>query len=160
MNKRRLFLASILASGLAFGAMAHADGKSCGKHGKAGGERSAQFMEKRMDRMAEKLGLSDDQKVQMKAIMASQADQRTARQALQAEMKALDPTADDYEAKLNQYAVKKAEMTRQSTVSRGLKRQQMAAILTPEQRAKMEEMRGKRGKGGHRGKHHGNDADK
>ena len=163
MNARRLFLSSLLVSGLAFSSIATADqgGKMCKKYGKMNGANSAEYMEKRLDRMSAKLSLSDDQKQQVKAVMESKAVTRNAlkerKQAIREEMKSLDPTAADYETKLRQVAAKKAALTEEATIARGMGRQQMAGILTAEQRAKMKEMherKGKRwGKGGHGGHH-------
>lgn len=155
MNKKRLFLSSLLAGTLTISTLAMA-----GSHGKCGrdssGERSAECMQKRLDRMSEKLDLTADQKAQMKVVMEGKVNKSTERKALRDAFKKLDPTSASYEADLKALAAKKAVFTQESTISRGLKRQKIANILTPEQRTKMEEMRGK---GGHRGhhKHRGSD---
>lgn len=151
MNKRRIFLSTLLAGSLAVSTMALAgSGEFCEKGAK--GDKT-EYMQKRLDRMSEKLGLSDDQKAQMKAVMENKTDFKTQKEALRAEFKALDPTAATYEADLKTLAAKKAALVEQSTIERGMKRQQVAGILTAEQRTQMEEMKAKRGKRGHRRGH-------
>ena len=151
MNTRRIFLSSLLVGTLAIGTVAMA-----GPHGKFGGgdnaERSAKFMEKRLDRMSEKLDLTAEQKTQMKAVMEGRDNKLAERKALREAFQKLDPTSASYEADLKALAAKKAAMSEEATISRGLKRQKVAEILTPEQLTKMEEMKAKRGgKRGHRG---------
>jgi len=98
--------------------------------------------------MSSKLGLSETQKTQMQSLMQNQRNLmkplRNEKQGLRKEMKALDPTAADYPAKLADIANRKAELVRQMTMARGNKRQQMAQILTPEQRAMKQQMREQR----------------
>lgn len=173
MNKRRLFLSSILAGGLAISAVTFAGpgGKLCGKGGNFDSAKSAEFMQKRLDRMGEKLSLTDDQKAKLKAVFESRATnaqaQREKMQAVRTGMQALDPSATDYEQKLKELAAQKAALMEQRMVNRGMQKQQISTILTEEQRTKMKEMRGKRGgkgwhkrgghrghKGGHRGGHY------
>lgn len=156
MNKRQLFLSSLLASTLAVSTLAFAgpNGDYCGKHGKGTADKTA-FMEKRLDRMSEKLELTADQKAKMKAVMESKPDFKTQKEALRKEFKALDPTSASYETELKALAVKKAALVEQSTIARGMKRKQVAGILTAEQRKKMEEMKGKHHKRGHHRGHGG-----
>ncbi len=159
MNTKRLFLTSLLASTMVIGTAAYASpdgGKWKGKHG---GKPTAEMMQKRLDKMAEKIGLSDGQKQQVKALFESKKSEREAKRAeykaLQEQMSQLDPTASDYDAKLASIANTKAELSRQKTIEKGEMRKQMALILTPEQQVKMKEMR----KGGKRhgfGKRSGN----
>lgn len=157
-NSRRKFIGSglligsMLAGSLVFGSMAYA-GPHCGgfggKHGGHGkfSQRfdNPEFMQKRLDRMSVKLGLSDTQKDQIKTLMETHTNTvkplRNEKKAIRDEMKNLDPTSTDYAKKLADIANRKAELVRQLTVARGSKRQQMAQILTPEQRAKKQEMR-------------------
>lgn len=149
MNKRRLFLASTLIGAMSLGSYAMAGGHGgCSKHGKKGGEYSEQRMEKKMDRMTEKLGLSAEQSEQMKAAMKSKHETmkgfREQKKALQVSMRDLDPTATDFDAQLETLANQKAELTRQMTIAKGKQRQIMASILTPEQRETMKKMRAER----------------
>lgn len=161
MNTKRLFITSVLASTLAIGTAAYASpggGKSCGGKygGKHSGKPTAEMMQKRFDRMAGKLELNDAQKQQLKALFdnkqTSRESQKTERDALREQMSQLDPTASDYDQKLAEYANTKSELVRQKTIEKGDMRKQMAQILTPEQRAKMKEMRESR-KGGFRRGH-------
>lgn len=152
-NKRRLFLGSAIAGALALGSIAYA-GPNCkhggkhGKHGKYSQEQKAEYMQKRMERMSSKLGLSETQKTQVQSLMQNQRNLmkplRDEKRGLRKEMKALDPTAADYPAKLAGIANREAELVRQMTIAKGNKRQQMAQILTPEQRAMKQQMRDKR----------------
>lgn len=155
-NTKRLFIGSMLAGSLALGSLAYAgphcgEGKHAGKQGGHGkhGQRfdrsNPEFMQKRLDRMSSKLGLSDEQKTQFKTLVETQENLvkplRDEKKALRIEMKNLDPASTDYAKKLADIANRKAELVRQLTIARGNKRQQMAQILTPEQRAKKQEMR-------------------
>ncbi len=159
-NKRRLFIGSLLAGALAITTAAHA-GPHCkkgGKHGKWNSEDKAAYMEKRFNRMASKLELTEEQKTGMKSLMQNHMNAmkplRDEKRAIRQEMVNLDPKADDYSAKLADIANRKAEISRQMTIARGNKRQQMAQLLTPEQLAKKQEMRQRKGK--RRGmRHHG-----
>jgi len=159
-NRRRLFIGSMLAGALAVTTAAYA-GPHCkkgGKHGKWSAEDKAAFMEKRMERMASKLELTDEQKEGMKSLMENHRNAmkplHDEKRAIRQEMMNLDPKADDYAAKLADIANRKAEISRQITIARGEKRQKMAQLLTPEQLAKKQEMRAEHGK--RRGmRHHG-----
>ena len=116
-------------------------------------------MEKRMNRIAKKLGLTDAQKTQMQALKTNSKNEikplRDEMKSLRKEMRSLDPKALDYSAKLADVANRKAELSRQMTIIKGSQRQQMANILSAEQLATMNKMRDSR-KGGKRGgkRHH------
>lgn len=126
-------------------------GKGHGKHGKRGGRKGGERM---MKRLVEKLALTEEQQAQLKAL---QEEQKTTREAMREEMKsfreemkALDTSSTDYNEKVAILADKKASMDRQKFIQRSEARQKFDAILTEEQRAKMQEMKEKRGgkKGG------------
>jgi Spy/CpxP family protein refolding chaperone len=162
MNKRSLLIGTALAGILSLGSIAYA-GPSCkhggGKHGEYSAEKKAEYMQKRLDRMSAKLGLSETQKTQVQALMQNHRNTmkplRDEKRALRQEMKNLDPAATDYAEKLAGVANRKGALESQITLAKGNKRQQMAQILTPEQRAKMQEMRAKhKGMRGHK-RHHG-----
>jgi len=112
------------------------------------GEMSEKRIQKRLDRMAEKLNLSDAQKTQVQALKQNSRNEikplRNEQRALRKEIRQLDPNASDYSAKLADAANRQAELTRQMIIAKGNKRQQMSTILTPEQLAKKKEMRAKR----------------
>lgn len=162
MNTKRLFLTSVLASTLMVGTAAYASPEG-GRHfgGKYDGKPSAEMIQKRLDRMAEKLGLSDVQKQQVKVLRDNKRNNmeslREQGKTLHEQMAQLDPNASDYDQKLAEIANTRAELVRSRTIAKGETRKQMAQILTPEQQAKMKEMRKNR-KGGFRrglGKRHG-----
>ena len=156
-NRRRLFLGSAIAGALALGTIAYA-GPMCkhggGKHGEYSAEKKVEYMQKRMERMSSKLGLTDNQKTQVQTLIQNHRNTmkplRNEKRALRQEMKNLDPAATDYSAKLADVANRKAELVSQITLANGNKRQKMAQILTPEQRTKMQEMRANR-----KSRHHG-----
>ena len=156
MNTKRRFLIALLTSTLAVGTIPQAvpGGQFGGKHG---GERSAEHMQKRLDHMAQELGLSDAQKQQVKALFENKRNnmkpQHEERKALHERMAQLDPTASDYDQKLAEIANTKSELSRQRTISKGQTRKQMAQILTPEQQVKLKELRKNRKGGGKRRGH-------
>ncbi len=170
--KTRTLLATTIATTTIAGLMTFASiaqaGPNCGGKGNKGGHAKhsqmsdtdrAAHMEKRLTRMAAKLGLSDEQKTQVQALKLNSRNDikplRDEQRALRKEIRQLDPNATDYAAKLADAANRQAELTRQMIVAKGTKRQEMASILTPEQLAKHKEMRASR-KGGKRGgkRHH------
>ena len=175
MKTRTLLTTTIATSAIAglltFASVANA-GPNCGgknhnkgghaKYGQMSDATKAERMQKRLDRMATKLGLSDEQKTKVQALKQNSRNEikplRNEQRALRKEIRQLDPSATDYAAKLADAANRQAELTRQMTIAKGTKRQQMANILTPEQLAKKKEMRANRkdgfGKRMHR-KHHG-----
>lgn len=161
INKRNFLIGSAVAGIVALSSIAYA-GPSCkhggGKHGEYSAEQKAEYMQKRLDRMATKLGLSETQKTQVQALMQNHRNTmkplRDEKRALREEMKALDPVATDYADKLAGIANRKGELESQITIANGNKRQQMAQILTPEQQSKMKEMRMSRKGKRHHGKRH------
>lgn len=147
--KRRIFLNTLLAGtiGLAsISSIAYADHRGFGGKHFAGD--SVEFVKKRLDRLTTKLELSEDQKVQMQVVLESQISimkpLREQKRALRESLRNLDPTANTYDEELARLAFEKSELTRQMVLARGQKRKNMAAILTPEQQAKMKQLREKR----------------
>jgi len=165
-----VFATTAITGLLTFTSVANA-GPNCGgkgghaKHGQKYGQMSdaqkTERMQKRLDRMAAKLDLSDEQKAQVRALKQNSRNDikplRNEQRALRKEIRQLDSNANDYAAKLADAANRQAELTRQMIIAKGNKRQQMTSILTPEQLAKKKEMRSNRKarfqKGMHR-KHH------
>ena len=152
MKTQTLIVTTVLAGLLTLGGIAQADSyKGKDKHAKYGqmseAERTA-HKQKRLDRMAEKLGLSNEQKTQIQALKQNNHNEikplRNEQRVLRQEIRQLDPNASDYAAKLADAANRGAELKRQMIIAKGNKRKQMAAILTPEQLAKMKEMKSKR----------------
>jgi len=151
--KTKTILATTLISGLlAVGTIAHAGPgsghKGHGKYSQMTEEQKSERMEKRLNRMAKKLGLSEDQKTQLRTLKQNRSNEykplRNEKRAISQEIRELDPNASDYAAKLADAANRQAEITRQMIIAKGNQRQQMAAILTPEQLAKKNEMHSKR----------------
>lgn len=152
--KTRTLLATTLISGLlAVGTIANAGPGfghkgGYGKYSQMTEAEKSEHMEKRLNRMAKKLGLSDEQKTQMRALKQNRRNEirplRNEQRAIRKEIRQLDPNASDYAAKLADAANRQAEITRQMIIAKGNQRQQMATILTPEQLAKKKEMRANR----------------
>lgn len=153
----KIFLAIAVASLFTLTNIAHA-GPHCG--GKYEGKRysidrgdSTQYIQKKLNRMSSKLGLSEDQKQQVQTLMQNHRNLikplRIEKRGLRKEMRTLDPSSTDYDSKLADIANRKAEIVRQMTIARGNKRQQMSQILTLEQQEKRKEIRAKRMKRRH-----------
>ena len=174
--KRRTLLTTALTTTAMAGLLTFANiasaGPNCGgkgfnkggqaKHGQMSDADRSERMEKRLNRMATKLGLSDEQKTKVQALRQNSRNEmkplRDQQRDLRQKISELDPKDPKYTENLAELANLKAELTRQMTVAKGTKHQQMANILTPEQLAKKKEMRANR-KGGfnkrkHR-RHHG-----
>lgn len=156
MKTQKLLVATVIAGFLTLTTAAQAEKHygHKGKHAKysqMSDEAKAEHRQKRMDKMAAELGLSDSQKTQLQTLKQNARNEmkplRDEKRALRKEMRQLDPNASDYSAKLADIANRKAELSRQMVILKGNKRQQMASILTPEQLAKKKQMRGK-----HKGK--------
>lgn len=153
MKTKILLASTLLTSLIAFSSVSHADseyGNKGGhaKHSQMTEAKKSERMEKRLNRMATKLGLSDDQKTQLRALKQNRRNEikplRDEQRAIRKEIRQLNPNASDYEAKLAGAANRQAEITRQMIITKGSQRQQMAAILTPEQLAKKKAMQAKR----------------
>ena len=157
---KSLFLSSMVAGALAMGTMAHA-GPMCkhgGKHAGKGGMDKSEFMQKRIERMSTKLGLSDTQKTQVQKLIQNHRNAmkplRDEKRALRTEMMNLDVTAVDYDSKVEGIANRESAVVRQITIARGHKRKQMAGILTAEQQATKKAMHANRkARHGHKRKH-------
>ncbi|MGB0867243.1 MAG: Spy/CpxP family protein refolding chaperone, partial [Granulosicoccaceae bacterium] len=101
--KKTLLIAGALATTLLVGGVAIAGGKDCGERGHRANW-SAEKGEKRMDRLASKLELTDEQKTQVKSIMQANREQRQKqfqqnREALQAELSSVltDEQMEEFE---------------------------------------------------------------
>jgi len=112
-----------------------------------------------MERMADSLNLTEQQRQQFKQI---HRDGRNAGMAIHDAMQdnrdammKLDPGAKNYSAQVAQLATEKAELVKQMTIHRGEQRSKVYAMLTPEQRSKAAEMKKHFRKGGKEGFRHG-----
>jgi len=101
-----------------------------------------------LDRMAKKLDLTDDQQSQIEAITADAKSQMNdLRQEMQANRKALRELTQQSlldEAEVRNVADTQGDLKADMIVLRAQRHAKIAAILTEDQRAQLEEMRGKR----------------
>ncbi|MDT8377046.1 MAG: Spy/CpxP family protein refolding chaperone [Mariprofundaceae bacterium] len=126
--------------GISTGAMAFDGG--C----KRGDRHSGANMEQRIDKMKERLNLTDQQAKKIKGILEARkdskhrSDRREARRALMQ----LDPSAPDYMNQVEKLAHRQAKAMTQKIEADARIRKDIHAILTPEQREKARAMHEKR----------------
>ena len=115
-------------------------------------------MARHMEMMVTVLDLSDEQKVQLETLMTQQRqDKQQLREKMRASRDALREVeaAETFnEADFLAKAIKQAEVKTEMMAERAEMKQQIYALLTPEQQEKadkLSEMRGHRGKGRHGG---------
>lgn|GEM_PF-4610488 len=98
-----------------------------------------------MQRMADELGLSSEQRQQLKQIMQGGRNEGEAlRNALRQNheaLRALDPAAADYRKQSERLAGESGELARKMALHHAEQRAKVHAILTPEQRVKERNMR-------------------
>lgn len=98
-----------------------------------------------MQHMLAGVDATDAQRAQIKSILESNRESMktswTQRAAAKRALGKLDPMASNYESEVSRLADQLAEATRQSTLERAAIRSQVAAVLTPEQRATMQAKR-------------------
>lgn len=140
MQMNRTWIAAGLLVVTAFAVPAYA---SCQQGGACGGPEGKQQM--MQQRMADELNLSDTQKAQFKKV---HEDARPTMQAMRETMRAnrdamrkLDPAASDYTAQVDKLAAEKGALVEGMMKEHGRLQAEIAAILTPEQRAKHAELR-------------------
>ncbi|GAV20782.1 periplasmic protein CpxP [Mariprofundus micogutta] len=106
----------------------------------------------RMERMADELNLTDQQRQQFKQIHRDNRGAgmiiRDAMQDNRDAMQKLDPGAKGYSKQVAKLADEKADLVKQMTVHRAEVRAEIHAILTPEQRTKAAELKKNFRKGG------------
>ena len=112
-----------------------------------------------MERMADSLNLTEQQRQQFKQI---HRDGRNAGMAIHDAMQdnrdammKLDPGAKNYSAQVAKLAAEKGELVKQMTIHYADQRRKVYAMLTPEQRSKAAEMKKHFRKGGKAGFRHG-----
>ncbi|NVK40577.1 MAG: Spy/CpxP family protein refolding chaperone [Oceanospirillaceae bacterium] len=126
--------------------------------------------EKRMQRMAEELGLSDEQRSQMQALMEQEHGQRTERGSGREtfrKLRNLDPSAADYQQQLDELVKQAQDQVGERIRARAAHRAAVAEILTDEQEQKLKDWKAERregwkehhGKGDHHGGRHHGDCD-
>jgi Spy/CpxP family protein refolding chaperone len=158
MRKPMMIVLTTLAlAGTASGlAMAHGKGDD-------NGERQQRHQEKRFEHMSEELGLSDEQRAQVKELMANSAERKASRDEkrdLQRQIRELDTTAADYNQRLDGLIEQAQQQLGEQIRERQARHQAMQEILTDEQEKKLAEMTKKRmDRMDHHG-HHGGEHDK
>lgn len=157
MNTRTLLTTAltttVIAGFLSFTSIAQA-GQNCSdkgahaKYSEASKATKAERIQNHPNKMASKLGLNDEQKIQLQTLKKDTRDKikslRHEKCALRQEIRQLDPSASEYTEKLADVANRQAELTRQMIIAKGNKRQQITLILTPEQLVKKAQLRAKR----------------
>ena len=102
-----------------------------------------------VDRMAEKLNLTDDQRTQIEAIMEESiqqmSDQRDRMQDNREQLRELIQQSPLNEAEVRKVADAQGDLKADMIVLRAQKRAKINTVLTDDQRAQLEERRGKRG---------------
>ncbi|WP_286240914.1 Spy/CpxP family protein refolding chaperone [Neptuniibacter halophilus] len=102
-------------------------------------------MQRKLDRMSERLNLSEEQEAQLRSHMAGGKDQmkaqRESRREIQRQLMQLDPGAADYQDQLSQLVLKAQKQTEAMILARAEQKEKLHQILTPEQEAKFAEMR-------------------
>jgi len=137
-------------------------------HGKGDSGWCRHDPQERIERMTEQLGLSDEQRGQMQALMEKEREQRPERgegREIYQKLRDLDPEAADYQQKLDDLVSQAQQQLGERIRARAAHRAAVAEILTDEQEQKLkdwqQEHRGDwkdhHGKDGQRGmdEHHG-----
>lgn len=116
-----------------------------GKHGEPSEGNRAERREHRQDRMAKRLGLSEDQQAQLKQIREAKREQFKAnRETLKANreaMKAVVDAKDFDEAAARKIAQEHAQLKADMMVQGAKTRHQMRQVLTEEQQQKWDDMK-------------------
>jgi Spy/CpxP family protein refolding chaperone len=130
-------------------------------HEKGDGERQQRHQEKRLERMSEQLGLSDEQRAKMQELMAAPTDRkanRDERRDLHRQIRELDTSASDYNERLDALIVQAQQQLAERIRAMQAKRLAMQEILTEEQENKLAEITHERmekmEKRGHHGERH------
>jgi len=120
------------------------------------GDRQEKRMEKRLERMADKLELTDDQQAAIKALWEKQEkpekSEKPRRPAMPGEgLRSLDPNAEDYAEQVQKHIEQAQERIAQRMQAQAEYKAALYDILTPEQEETLEKMRDRfedrRGKG-------------
>lgn len=147
MNRGVRALTVLLVVMFAAVSLAHADDNRRGFDGKGWQQSDGQHA-KRIDRMAERLGLSDAQKKEVEAVFTSSRDKmredRKRMRDLRQQMHALDPSDHNYMKDVSKLARRTSALMEAQIIERARTRQAVHQILTPEQRAKAKKLREER----------------
>ncbi|MCK5826746.1 MAG: Spy/CpxP family protein refolding chaperone [Desulfuromusa sp.] len=151
-----LLLSVLLVAGTAFAWPGGHGKKSCdGSYGQRGQgmtqEQHQERMGKRLEKMGVVLDLTDQQQKQLKGLLDQQwqnrQSMRTKMQASQEDLRADRQGQEFNEAEFRAKAQKHADLQTEMMVQRVKTRQQVLAVLTPEQQQKAEKLRGMGGDG-------------
>lgn len=122
--------------------------RSKGAH--KGGHQGHKNASHRIDRMADKLDLTDEQKSEIQLIMDGN---REAKESMREQMtenrqslRALDTASADYDANVKAIAATLASLEEEKLISRSNARRDIEAVLTTEQKAEMAKMSDNKGK--------------
>lgn len=139
-----LVIPTIIAAGLLTVGTVSADVDRYGKDKRDCGERQY----KKMEHLAEKLDMTNEQEAQLEQILKSAKEERKAnktnRRRMHLEMMSINPDDPDYRASVEQHAETAAEHMKANILKNAEVRQQVYAILTDEQKQKMQRMKEKR----------------
>jgi len=163
--KKTVLISAIVAT-LGLGTLAtnsFADGYEGKKCGGKGLRSMMHYGHSIADRLEEPLQLTKEQVTKIDEITDAQykqmRDSKREKRDLYGAIAELDPTSPDYDAEVDKLAQQAGERVEQMIQSRAEVRQQIAAVLTPEQQEKMKTLKSemKEKWEGHRRGHHGND---
>ncbi|MEZ5498498.1 MAG: Spy/CpxP family protein refolding chaperone [Steroidobacteraceae bacterium] len=144
--KRKLVIGAVAA--LAIGALTVGFAREHGPGGHGGGDffgGPGMFGPQMLERLGDKLELSDEQKTSIRGLMDSaRPNMEQMRDALRNNMQRLHDTAPDspdYNAVVASVSGEAAELARRFVTDSSQLRAQVWAVLTPEQRAKAQQLR-------------------
>ena len=126
----------------------YGDGPGCERGGHhMGAEHGSGERGGNVDRMAKKLNLTDDQRTQIEAIVEASkqqmSDQRDKVQANREQLKELTQQSPLNEAEVRRVADAQGDLKADMIVLRAQQRAKINAVLTNDQRAQLEDVRGK-----------------
>lgn len=147
---KTILIPLISVSLLGIATASYADRGGCDYRGGAKGAYGQKFDAKggpdkgmRMERLAQKLGLTDTQKDKVSVIFETSRDEHQAlRDSMQNNRKALHQAmGSDNAASVRSLAEQKGDLVTEMTVLRANKRSQIMAVLTPEQQEAFAQMK-------------------
>ena len=148
MKTRTLLLSTLIAGTVGFSSIAVANSYEQQGHESSYGKQARgmhnKSPEQKIERMAQRLGLSATQKQQFSNLMqskqANMAGLRSQIRKLRQSVRQLDPSTTNYTVQLTNLANQSANLARQMTLAKGQNQQQIFNLLTAEQRTKMRAM--------------------
>lgn len=163
--KKQIIIPALLIGALVTGGATLATAKpwgngpgNCGVKGQEmTAEQHEERMEHRIEMMSEILDLSEEQEQQIEALLQAQFEQKSTQReqmrAGQQELRDKMQATDFNEAEFRALAEQQAKLKIDLMVEKAKTKQQIAAILTPEQQEKAEKLMELRGQGHHGGRH-------